>query len=235
MRLQYQINKYIGEITLSNPPYNVLTVPDFEEYSVLKHFLNEGQLKAVIVKGDGRNFCAGADLDKLNSQIQNENEFRASLNRGKELLKLLTYANIPIIAMINGSCLGAGLEIALSCHFRICSENAMLGFPESNYGMIPGFGGTVLSSSFVQLQNIVSLIISGRIINGDEASKMGICSYSSSKKELRDNTINFIEQLIQNRSSKVIRMAMTSINNGRQLELGDALKEETNLFLKCIT
>jgi len=235
MKLEYEKNENIGEITLTNPPYNTLTTPVFENFEVLKKFLDNKQFKAITIKGKGRNFCAGADLNKIREQSKNRDAFKNLLTKGKELLSLIANASIPIIAMINGSCLGAGLEIALACHFRICSENAMLGFPESTYGLMTGFGGTVFSTHFTNRQNLISLILSGKLINGTEAKEIGLCSYCYPKKELEKQTYNFIYKLTQNRSHKLIRAIITSINNNYHLSKKEALAEETRLFLECVS
>ncbi len=235
MKLEYKNNGNIGEITLTNPPYNKLTTPVFEDIDILKEFIDNKQFKAIIIKGKGRNFCAGADLNKIKEQSENKDDFKDLLTKGKELLLLITNASVPVIAMINGSCLGAGLEIALACHFRICSENAMLGFMESTYGLMPGFGGTVLSTHLTNRQNLISLILSGKLINGVEATKIGLCSYTYPKKGLEEGTHKFIDRLTQNRSHKLIRAIMTSINNGHRLSKKEALDEETSLFLECVS
>jgi enoyl-CoA hydratase len=175
MELLYSALAGIGRIELRNPPYNAFVSPAFEDAARLAGFLARDDLKAAIVLGHGRHFSAGADLDALAARISGDPEaLRASLDAGKKALDAIRFSGIPVVAAIRGSCLGAGLEIALACHFRVASANALLGFPEAERGLMPGLGGTVLGRSRMRRGTIIDLLLTGRMVRGEEAASIGL-------------------------------------------------------------
>lgn len=230
MKLIYSIREGIGTITLSNPPYNTLLHPVFEERSRLESFLSEPELKAVVIKGDGRHFCAGADPGALRSQNADQTRLASLISEGKSLLAALSSATVPVLSLIRGSCLGAGLEIALSCHFRFASRNAMIGFPEVTYGFMPGFGGTFFGPRAAGRSAIIDLMLSGRMIRGEEAREIGIVDECAPSGEMQERGERFLKSLTSGRSPRLIRAVMTSINNAGLLAREEALREETSLF-----
>ena len=130
----------IGTLVLSNPPHNSFDQPLFAERSLVERVLDHPGQKALILQGEGRHFSHGADPAQLREQLRGP-AFQHEMDRGKELLALIADAPVPILALVRGGCLGAGLEIALCCHFRFAAASALFGFPEVGLGLIPGFGG----------------------------------------------------------------------------------------------
>lgn len=234
MKLTYASQDGIGWITLSNPPWNSLTQPVFAGVGELREFLGSPDLKCAIVKGEGRHFSSGADADALKALRGNPEKARERITRGKELLQAITYATIPIAAAIRGSCLGAGFEIALACHFRFASSNTMLGFPETERGAMPGFGGTVLPPCGVARPALAELILSGRMIRAQEALALGLVDGVCSTRDLGSTCTAFLKALTEKRYPAVIRAVMEAIHNGRRLPLDEALRAETDLFCKVI-
>jgi enoyl-CoA hydratase len=232
MKLEYSINKSIGTITLTNPPRNVLTHPVFEDLSTLTNFLSDPRLKGVFVEGAGRHFSAGADLEVLKNQLHSSRSLHDALNQGKKLLEIFAYATVPVISVIRGSCLGAGLEIALACHFRVASENALFGFPEANHGWIPAFSGTIRPLEIMRRQVLIDLVLSGRLVGATEALKIGLVDEVTPTRELKDRAIGFLYSLIAERSHTQIRSILESIHNGDRLPMKNALRRETELFMK---
>ena len=165
MKLNYDIREGIGYIAMENPPQNALTRPDFEDPAVLERFLDDAAIKGVVLSGAGRNFSSGADLEALRKmRAEDPAAARAALNRGKDLLQKIRRAPVPVLALIRGSCLGGGLEIALACHFRFASANAMLGFPEAEHGLLPGMGGTRAVWRELGTAGAMSLVLSGKMV-----------------------------------------------------------------------
>ncbi len=233
MKLNYSTTDYIGRIELFNPPYNTLDSPVFGDYNLLKAFLSKEGLKAVVVEGAGRNFCAGADIESLKYNINKGKNFKHLLSRGKKLLDLIRFAPIPVIALIRGSCLGAGLEIALSCHFRWASNNAMFGFPETENQILPGLGGTVETRSIIKIPDLIELVLSGKMIGAAEAEKIGIIDRSIKSSRLEEEAIKYIKSLVHNRTRGLIEKVMKSIHNGSLMSREKALKAESLLFYKA--
>lgn len=230
MQLKYNKDGAIGWLTISNPPYNSLSLPVFADKKELVDFINDPELKSIIVRGGGKHFCSGADVEKLHKLAQDPCALRNMLDQAKELLQILSYAPVPIAALIFGSCLGGGLEIALCCHFRFAAQNAMFGFPESDHGLIPGQGGTISSLELTTKNHLIDLILSGRLIRAEEALQMGLVDKIDTNRRVEEELINFLDRLTCRHSPKLIRSVIRSINNGRRLPIKEALKEESRLF-----
>jgi enoyl-CoA hydratase/carnithine racemase len=232
MKLLYRVEDGIGEITLSNPPYNSLRSPRFEDLHILQEFLTTADLKGVILRGEGRHFCAGADLEGLEELRQDPEALERELEAGRALVEALTYASVPLVAQIRGSCLGAGLELALACHFRVASENAILGFPESTLGLLPGLGGTVLAPEAVSRAVAIDLLVSGRMVDAAEAQTIGLVHRVVPTRALPTEGRAFLTELVERRPTYIIRAVMEAIHNARRLPPDEALREEGRLFLR---
>ena len=231
MELLYHLEDGIGEITLSNPPYNSLRRPCFADREELEAFLAQPELKGVLLRGAGRHFCAGADLEELDRFRYDPEALVRELGDGKRLIEALTYATVPLVALIRGSCLGAGLELALACHFRVASENAILGFPESSLGLLPGLSGTVLAPEAISRSAAIDLLISGRLVAAQEACELGLVQHVVPTRQLETEGRAFLAGLVERRPAYVIRAIMEAIHNARRLPPDEALREEGRLFL----
>jgi enoyl-CoA hydratase len=232
MKLVYSAKDGVGRIELHNPPHNALLSPAFEDAARLAAFLARDDLKAVIVAGHGRHFSTGADLDDLAARISGDaTAFGVLLAAGKEALDAIRYSGIPTIAAIRGSCLGAGLEIALACHFRVASSNALLGFPEAERGLMPGLGGTQLATPCTPRRAVIDLILSGRMIRGEEAAALGLVDAAVPTAEVDRRAEELVERLVAGRTRSQIRKVMIAVHNAERLPRDEALAEETRLFV----
>ena len=234
MKVEYRTDGSLGWIILSNPPYNNLIHPVFADWTELTEFLASPDLKAVIIKGEGRHFCGGADLDILQAQMENPDVIADAINQGKSLLKAMAFAPIPLLAMVKGSCLGGGLEIALACHFRFASENAMFGFPEAENALMPAFGGSVFTNNVVPRQSLIDLMLSGRMVRSNEALAIGLIDRVLPTSKLETAAAEFLGSLTDKRSPTLIRSVMESIHNGKRLSMDEALRRETELFCRVV-
>ena len=220
----------IGTLVLSNPPHNTFDQPLFAERSEVERILDHPGQKALILLGEGRHFSHGADPEKLREQLRAP-AFQNELDRGKELLTLLAGAPLPVLALVRGGCLGAGLEIALCCHFRFAASSALFGFPEVELGLIPGFGGPLFLDGVAARRTAVDLLLSGRMIGAAEAHDLGIvdrvCPGSALERDARD----YLLGLVGKRTVSQVRAVMESLNNARRLPLAEALRRETELFM----
>ena len=235
MKLEYEVDDGIGTITLSDPPKNTLRGPAFADRAVLESFLSREDLKGVVIRGAGRHFSAGADLDELRRRRADERSLESlakELEEGKAALEAITFAPVPVVAMIKGSCLGAGLEIAMAAHFRIASENALLGYPESGLGLIPGLGGTATTPEVLPRRVAIDLILSGRMLSAEEALETGLVDRVVPTSDLPSTTRGFLTNLVARRSPMIIHAIMTAIHNARRLPREEALREEGRLFLE---
>lgn len=221
-----------GRVILDNPPANTLTDPAFVDAAVLSAFLDQPGLRGVIVSGQGRHFCGGADLDALRLRRNDPAGFAAALDHGKALLRLVADAPVPVIAAIRGQCLGAGLEIALSCHARVSADGAMLGFPESNLGLLPGLGGSVGDGDAVERRARVDLLMTGRLVGADEALRLGLVDRVVPATEVMNAAAALLRSWTEDRSPLLVRTLMEALRNARRLPRDEALRRETELFLR---
>lgn len=232
MQLRFEIQDNLGWIILDNPPHNSLKHPVFADKDHLRSFLKKSEIKGVIVRGSGRHFSSGADPETFPQLLSSPDTFEGLLNEAKELLSIISLSTVPTVAVICGSCLGAGLEIALSCHFRFAAESAMLGFPETSHSLLPGLGGSVTSGKILAKNHMIDLILSGRMIRADEAKEIGLVDNIGAKKEVEKMAIQYLQMLTENHSPELIRAVMQSIHNSSQMSEPEALAAESKLFCK---
>ena len=132
-----------------------------------------GPARAVILTGAGdRAFCAGADVSELGAR--DTEAVRAASRRGQALASRLESLPIPSIALLHGYALGGGLELALGCTFRLGTADTQLGFPEIRLGVCTGWGGTQRLPRLVGPQHALDLLMSGRLLSGQEAVDIGL-------------------------------------------------------------
>jgi enoyl-CoA hydratase len=218
----------IGILELPDGPY--LPQPDFMPVEELKGYLEEPGLKGVIIRGSGRHFSAGADVDQLRKLAQEEDVLMRKMLAGKALIGLIEDTPLPVVAEISGACFGGGLEIALACHIRISSETALFAFPETGLGIMPGLGGTASLPRAVGQGKAAEMILGGDIINAPKALEIRLVDYIAPAKSLHEFALAYLHKLTNDREVEVIRSVMVSLSNARHLPEEKALEEETRLF-----
>jgi enoyl-CoA hydratase len=220
----------LGVLSINNPPGNLLEEPEFVDKDWLAAYLEDKSLKGILIKGTGRHFSAGADMNRLKELARDEAVMMKKMAGGKDLIRFIGQIELPVVASVTGICFGAGLEIALACHIRICSENALFAFPESNYGIMPGMGGTVLLSRIIGPGRAAEIILSGDTVNARQALKLKLTDYMVPTHEIMDFSLNYLKRLTSGRDPEVIRSVMKSLNNAHAMSFEKALEEETKLF-----
>ena len=143
---------------------------------VLKEIRNDNTIKGIVLlSGKPDSFVAGADINMLAS-CKSANEATALSQKGQMIFDQIESLSIPVIAAINGACLGGGLELAMACHARICSDNGKtaLGLPEVQLGLLPGSGGTQRLPKLVGIQKALDMMLTGKQLRAKQALKMGL-------------------------------------------------------------
>lgn len=219
----------IGTLIINNPPMNVLSCNLIDRLRT--HFLELTQrenIRAIIITNRGKVFCAGADVNEL-SAIKTFKEGKEFAEHGRQLMDVIENSNIPVIAAINGACIGGGNELAMACHLRIASENAWFAQPEINLGIIPGFGGTQRLPKLIGRTRAIELILTGERITATEALDMGLLNKVVHSDLCRDLSAKLmIEAMgIANKIAKKGRIAITAC-----LKAVYGLEDEENLFGK---
>jgi enoyl-CoA hydratase len=220
----------IGVLSIHNPPGNLIEDPEFIDIKWLEECLADQSLKGILIKGTGRHFSSGADMNRLKKLAQDEFVLVKKMAGGKDLIRFIGQIDVPVVASVSGVCFGAGLELALACHIRICSDNALFAFPETNYSIMPGLGGTVMLSKLIGPGKAAEIILSGDTISARKALELKLADYLVPANEIREFSLNYLERLTSGRDSEVIRSVMRSLHNAQTLSFEKALEEETRLF-----
>lgn len=194
----FEVNGDVAKITFNRAQaLNALNKETLSELKQVVAKLNEDDsIRFVIFTGINKAFIAGADI----SEMKDMNEVEASNygNLGSKIFLLIE--NLPqiTIALINGYCLGGGLELALACDIRIAVENAKFGSPEVTLGITPGFSGTVRLPLLIGVAKAKELLYTGKIIDANEALKIGLVNEVVEKEKLTEKGDYFINILKKN-------------------------------------
>ncbi|RLC06093.1 MAG: 3-hydroxyacyl-CoA dehydrogenase [Deltaproteobacteria bacterium] len=172
--IQVEVKDGVAVFSMNNPPVNQLSKHFVEELAqALKAAYEDNDVKALVLTGTGKNFIAGADI----TQVQGVKERDVILGRaleGTRFISSLETGPKPIVAAINGNCLGGGLEIAMACHYRVAARGVNLGQPEVQIGLIPGAGGTQRLPRLIGLRYALEMITMGKPIKSEIAHKRGL-------------------------------------------------------------
>ncbi len=230
--IKLDIINNIGILSLNNPPQNIINDPDFLDLVEFDDWFNENKLKGLIIIGEGRHFSNGGNLENIYKFTEDETTLKNKINKGSMVLAFIENLSIPTIACIKGACFGGGLEIALSCHIKICSDNALFSFPESDHRLMPGLNGTLRLPKLIGLTKSLEVILSGEIINAEKALEFGMIDYIVDSKNIFDFSMNLMEKMTKDRDIEVITSIVRSINNSKKMKLEDAMEEEMKMFCK---
>jgi enoyl-CoA hydratase len=191
----------------------------------------DSEIRVIIITGSGEKaFVAGADISEFAS-FSIENGKKLSKEGHDILFNLVESMNTPVIAAINGFALGGGLELAMSCHIRVASDNAKMGLPEVSLGVIPGYGGTQRLAQLVGKGKAFELIFTAGMIKADEALSLGLVNHCVPQVELMSKCESIAQQIIKN-SPSAIGAAIRSVNAGFKDGV-DGFETEVTEFGKC--
>ena len=200
-------------VTINRPTkLNALNKATIEElHTAFNDLNNDSNTKVIILTGSGEKaFVAGADISEFAHFSISEGEQLAA--KGQELLfDFVQNLQTPVIAAVNGFALGGGLELAMSCHFRIASTNAKMGLPEVTLGVIPGYGGTQRLPQLVGKGRAMEMIMTAGMITADEAKQYGLVNHVVPQAELIEFSTSIAQKIIKN-SPFAIGRAIKSIN-----------------------
>jgi enoyl-CoA hydratase len=226
----------VAEVTINRPDkLNALSAQVLDDLRHCVADLRErDDIRAVIITGTGEKaFVAGADIKEL-SQLNDWEEGTSFAQNGQAVFSLIESSSKPFIAAINGFALGGGCELALACHIRICSENAKFGQPEVNLGIIPGYGGTQRLTRIMGRTYATDLILTGRMINAQEAEEHEIVSRVVSLADLM-KTAREMATTIAGKAPLAVKAAIEAIYLGSEETIEEGLDREAGLFGRLTT
>ena len=234
--IRTEVEDKIAVLTIDHPPvnsFNRQVVTELDQ--AIDELLANDEVKAIVITGGGTNaFVAGADIPEIKGLLDQPQDgyvaAREFIERGQGINLKIEKATKPVIAAINGFCLGGGLELAMSCHMRICSDRARLGQPEINLGIIPGWGGTQRLSRIVGKGKAIELILTGDMVTAQDAYRVGLVNKvvpaGAVLKEARD-----LARKIVTKSRFPIAAALRAITDGMAVPIEEGLKIEADQFV----
>jgi len=193
-----------------------------------RRFLDDPEQGVLIVTGSGeKSFISGADINEL--AVLDPRGAEEISRFGQRVLDTLERSPKPVIAAVNGYAFGGGCELALACHMRLASENAILGLPEVGLGIIPGYGGTQRLPRLIGPGRALEIILSGRRVNADEAERIGLVNRVVPRETLLDETLELAQAILRN-GPLAVTAALEAVQRGLELTRDAGQRLESGLF-----
>jgi len=171
--VKVEVKEGAAILKLNNPPVNQLSESFVKEMAnAIMEAFRDQEVKAVILAGTGKNFIAGADITEIKGVADKDDVFSKVMDNHR-FMNVIEDGPKPVIAAINGNCLGGGMEIAMACHYRIAAQGVQVGQPEVQIGLIPGAGGTQRLPRLVGLPDALQMIITGKGIPAEQGMEKG--------------------------------------------------------------
>ncbi len=230
--VDYEVKGAVGIVTINRPKaLNALNSEVLDDLSNVFDSIDLETVRCVVLTGAGdKSFVAGADIGEMSTLTKAEGE--AFGKKGNDVFRKIETFPLPVIAAINGFALGGGNELAMSCDFRICSENAVFGQPEVGLGITPGFGGTQRLARLVGAGYAKYMIYTARNIKADEAYRIGLVNQVVPAEELMA-TAEKLASIIAGNAPIAVRNCKKAVNDGLEVNMDDALVVEEKLFGDC--
>ncbi|QHS22953.1 enoyl-CoA hydratase [Virgibacillus sp. MSP4-1] len=227
--LSYDKDGNKGFITFNSPPANALSSKLLEELSkTLDQIEEDPEVKAVIIRGEGKFFSAGADIKEF-TQVKTAEDHASLARNGQHIFHRIEHFHVPVIASIHGAALGGGLELAMACHLRIVTKNAKLGLPETTLGIIPGFAGTQRLPRYVGLPKAYEMILTGTPMSGEEAVQWQLANDAVSEEELESYTENLVNRMVD-KSRPSVQAVMKLLPYAHTSQFQGGVEEEAKQF-----
>lgn len=244
LKLEHSQNR-VSVLTINRPDkLNALNGSVLNELNQLFQIIrNDDKTGALIITGAGEKaFVAGADIKELSSLTKQQGENLSAA--GQVIFDQIESFSKPVIALINGYALGGGAELAMACHIRIATDNALIGLPEVSLGLIPGYGGTQRLPNLVGKSKAMEMILTGQPIKAEEAHKIGLVNHVEQAADALEYAIKLAEKMLKN-GPIALEKAIEAINSvysnnsytkeatlfGQLCDTND-FKEGTNAFLE---
>ncbi len=227
--IKLDVNEHIATITLARPPANALSRGVLSE---LDHAFTEieqnDNVHVVLLCGEGRFFAAGADIKEF-TEVEDGATFTKLALQGQKLFDRIESFKKPVIAAIHGAALGGGLELAMACHIRLATEDAKLGLPELQLGLIPGFAGSQRLPRYVGRAKAAEMLLTSEPITGLEAKYLGLVNSTHSEQALMGDAQTLAKKIAK-KSTFTTRLTLELLQYSIDEKYEDGAKREAELF-----
>jgi len=230
--VEYEAKDSIAVITMNRPSaLNALNSQVLDDLECVLDAVDLKTTRCLIITGAGdKSFVAGADIAEMSGLDKNGG--REFSRKGNDIFRKIETLPIPVIAAVNGYALGGGCELAMACDFRIASENAVFGQPETGLGITPGFGGTQRLARLIGAGMAKQMIFTARNIKADEALRIGLVNSVVPADQLIAAAEKTAAQIAKNAPIAVAN-AKAAINEGLEVSMEEAEKIEERKFGDC--
>jgi enoyl-CoA hydratase len=228
--LLFELTDGIARITVNRPDklnaLNAIVIAELGD--AVTRIETDSAVRGVILTGAGpKAFVAGADIGELTDQGATGGRARAIA--GQHVFRRLERCGKPVIAAVNGFALGGGCELAMACHLRVASEQARFGQPEVKLGIAPGYGGTVRLPRLVGKGRALELLLTGEMIDAQEALRIGLVNRVVPADRLLADTEAMLRTILAN-GPLAIQACLEAVDNGLEMTVDQALLFEANYF-----
>ena len=224
--IRCDVQDYIALITMDRPPVNAVNAQFHQELMLVCDTISDrDDVRVAILTGAGRIFCAGADIKERAGREREPGEIWQHSRNAREAFHAIVECRVPVIGALNGAALGAGLAIAASCDILIASENAVLGLPEINVGLLGGGRHTMRLFGHSKARR---MMFTGQRLSGAELYRLGVVEECVPPERLLD-TAHTLASEIAAKSPVAIRLAKHAMNAIEFMSLRDGYRFEQNM------
>ena len=211
--LKVELRDGVAIFTIDSPPVNQFSPQMGQDFGeAITEAFGSDEVKAIVLTGTGKNFIAGADITQIQA-VKSRDEIYEKALMGARFMNSIEVGPKPVVAAINGNCLGGGLETAMACHYRVAAKGVNLGQPEVQIGLIPGAGGTQRLPRLIGLPNAAEMITVGKPIKAEKAFSRGLVDEVVAPEELIDTAMKAAGRFISGELN--LKMRMTRNRNDR--------------------
>ena len=194
---------------------------------------DDAEVKALVVRGEGRAFCAGADLIFFQTAFEDPELLGRYMGRLNDCLFQLEELPVPVIAVVHGFALAGGMELMLACDMILAAEDARIGDQHTNFGLIPGGGSTQRLPRYIGMQRAMELLTTGRWLSGAEAAEWGLVLRAVPAEKLDQELEGLLAQL-RTKSRPGLGWIKSVTHRGRELPLRDGVALEGLSFMQYV-
>ncbi len=221
-------------IKIERPPANALSTAVIQELGQqMEELENDNSIRAILLYGEGRFFSAGADIKEF-TEVQSGEAFSELAAEGQRVFEKIETCSKPVVAAIHGAALGGGLELAMACHIRLVSDNAKLGLPELQLGLIPGFAGTQRLPRYVGVAKAAEILFTSKPLVGKEAVQWGLANQSYPEEELLKEAKALVRSIAK-KSPASLKAAIELLQFGKGRSYYEGVKLEAEKFGEVFT
>jgi cyclohexa-1,5-dienecarbonyl-CoA hydratase len=226
--LKFEKADGVARITLDRPKFNMMNIEMMDELNgLLESLLQDDDLKCMVLDAEGKHFCTGVEV--ADHKPENVDDMIATFNR---IFEFIEQIEVPIIASVQGYCLGGGMELAIACDIVVAAGSAQFGQPEIKVGFFPPYAAMRLPQ-LVGPARAIEICTTGKFYSAADAQRMGMVGYVSEDKRLGETTAEIVKE-IQTNSPLIIRLNKRAVKQHLGMAFKPALAGVSDLFLNTL-